>query len=233
LRAAPHEAIVRASFSFFERGLVMKFFVFGFVALACFPGCGGSTSDDSKTGGAGGTGGHATGGAGAIGSGGNGAGGAGGAVGGAGGSATGGSGGAATGGTGGGDPFQKFLGTWLIGWTGDLNHFSWLRLEQGGTARFLDGVALSYNYPYWDCNGVGSWSITEKIDTVGLNFPTTCTQGFEPLTFTTLAPTTGGYPKGAVDTASIETTTNPAIEGYRFPESQCNVDLTSCADPFK
>ncbi len=201
--------------------------------------CGGSTSDDGSS-----AGGASSGGSGALGgssgtsaTGGSSAGGAGGT----GGSSTGGVAGSSTGGTGalggsggfgGGSPFEKFAGTWLIGWAGNLNHYSWVRLDVDGTASFLDGALLAINAPFWDCSGMGSWIPTAKIDTVGLTFPSSCNLGFESYTFTKIEPATGPFPKGAIDHATLEPlTSTQLVEGFRFPDSQCDAAMTICTDP--
>lgn len=127
-------------------------------------------------------------------------------------------------------PFSdQAVGTWLIGWSGGLNHFSWLRLEPSGVARVLDGADLSVNIPFWECSGAGTWMLTAKPNTVGVYFPASCNVGFESLTFT-LVPSTG-YPPGVILAASIETASSQPIEGYKFPHSICDAQLTTCKDP--
>jgi hypothetical protein len=130
-------------------------------------------------------------------------------------------------------PFDKFIGTWLVGWSGGMNHFSWVRLEPGSVARFLDGADLSVNAPFWQCNGVGQWAPTARIDTVALYFPEGCDPSFLALSFLKVVPA-GGYPKGATEAASIETTlaSGSFVEGYKFPHAQCDDTLTTCVDPF-
>jgi len=136
-----------------------------------------------------------------------------------------------------GPPFlQDIQGIWLIGWSGGLRHFSWVRLRVGGPADgqadFLAGDDLESNQPYWDCTGTGQWILTAKPDTVGLSFPDGCANlGFEAITFLSFAPPTG-YPAGAILTASIESTSGVPLEGYKFPPDWCNAAMSSCADPF-
>ncbi len=136
-----------------------------------------------------------------------------------------------------GSPFlQNLQGIWLIGWSGGLNHFSWVRLRvdggAGGQADFLSGKDMQANMPYWDCTGSGQWSLTAKPDTVGLYFPDACANlGFEALTFVSFSPP-AGYPDGAILQASIESTSGVPLEGYKFPPDWCDPVMSSCADPF-
>jgi hypothetical protein len=137
------------------------------------------------------------------------------------------------------DTFAEMLnGVWLIGWSGGMNHFSWVRLsggpQWGGDAEFLAGDDLFANAPFWDCTGLGSWMITAKPYTVGLQFPASCSTGFASYTFLTMLPA-AGYPPGAVVQASLEDPTNPGatLEGYRFPSDWCDPTMTTCPDPWQ
>ncbi len=130
-------------------------------------------------------------------------------------------------------------GTWLIGWSGGMNHYSWVRLSGAtgsGTAEFLAGDTLTVNTPYWACSGKGTWMMTAKPYTIGLYFPSSCTLGFWSATFSSFQ-VPGGYPKGAVLSASVQPLATPppalAIEGYKFPPSQCDAAMTTCTDPLK
>jgi hypothetical protein len=130
----------------------------------------------------------------------------------------------------GGDPLQKFIGTWLIGWSGGMNHYSWLRIQPDNVARVLDGSALSGNLPFWPCNGLLNWHLAAKPDTIAIYLPGGCSPTFVPLTFSNLAPATG-YPKGATLSASVEVSDTQVVEAYKFPHAQCDAELTSCVDP--
>jgi hypothetical protein len=128
-------------------------------------------------------------------------------------------------------PEEKFIGTWLIGWSGGMDHYSWVRLEPAGLARFLDGAELSGNAPFWNCNGAGSWHLAAKPDTVALYFPAGCDPAFAALTFANLAPATG-YPPGAILTGSVEWSPTQTVEAYKFPDTQCDALMTTCTDPW-
>lgn len=138
----------------------------------------------------------------------------------------------------GGTGFPSGLqGIWLIGWSGGMNHFSWVRFggtSYGGTADFLAGEDLPANAPFWPCTGQGSWMVTAKPDTLQLDFPASCSMPMEVLTFESFGGAPSGYPPGAIMTATIESLTFPGsyLEGYKFPDSQCAADMSSCQNPF-
>jgi hypothetical protein len=122
-------------------------------------------------------------------------------------------------------------GVWLIGWSGGLNHYSWIRFSANGTADLLDGADISANAPFWPCNGPASWIFTAKLDTVGVNFPAGCGSTFDTFTFTLQS--YAGYPPGAILSASVEQlSTSQVIEGYKYPSNQCNAQMTQCTPPF-
>ena len=137
------------------------------------------------------------------------------------------------------DTFAEMLnGVWLIGWSGGMNHFSWVRLsggpQWGGDAEFLAGDDLFANAPIWECSGLGSWMITAKPYTIGLQFPSSCSIGFASYTFLTMLPATG-YPPGAIVQASLEDLAYPnaPMEGYKFPSDWCDPTMTTCPDPWQ
>jgi hypothetical protein len=133
---------------------------------------------------------------------------------------------------------NQMNGIWLMGWMGDMNHFSWVRIRSdspggwGGTADFLAGDDLTINSPYWRCSGQGRWNIPQKPHSILFTFPASCPSGIEmEYTFDRFyAP--GSYPKGAILAASVTPLSgSSALEGYKFPDTQCNADMTSCIDP--
>ena len=153
-------------------------------------------------------------------------------------SGAGGAGASGASGAGGTPSFPAVLtGTWLVGWSGGLNHYSWLHFTPStggfdGELRVLSGQSLSVNAPLWNCDGVGSWTVTAKPMTVLLTFPAGCATAAESLTWTSFDAAT--FPMGANLHASIEAalTTGSPLEGFRFDDSQCDAAFTSCADPF-
>ena len=123
-----------------------------------------------------------------------------------------------------------FEGLWLIGWSGGMNHFSWVLALPGGKALFNDGASLTANGPLWSCNGEGSWSMTQKPETIFLYLPPSC-PGM-PLTFQSFQGKPD-YPKGCVLSATLEpqSPSGMPLMACKFPSSQCDATLTSCVDP--
>ena len=130
-------------------------------------------------------------------------------------------------------------GIWLVGWSGGLRHFSWIRFSvkaaANGTATVLDGKALPSNAPLWSCSGAASWAITARPRTVQINFPgSTCTgHRSDSYTFANFKQP-GVVPKGANLRADV-TGTYPSgvkLEAFKFPASQCNAAMTTCKNPF-
>jgi hypothetical protein len=133
---------------------------------------------------------------------------------------------------------NQMKGIWLIGWMGDMNHYSWVRIRNdsssswGGTADFLAGNDLVINSPYWPCSGQGKWMIPQKPYSILFTFPASCPSGIQgEYTFDPIhAP--GSYPKGAILAATVTPLSGSLVlEGYKFPDTQCNADMTSCIDP--
>lgn len=123
------------------------------------------------------------------------------------------------------------VGIWLIGWSGGLNHYSWVRLNSDFSADFLDGAGMLGNAPWWPCSGKGSWQFTAKISTFSVSLPAACGSKMEIYSLDNMkAPVS--YPKGALYSASAENNvTMQILEAYKFPAAQCNASMTSCTDP--
>ncbi len=134
-----------------------------------------------------------------------------------------------------GDLPSTLEGIWLIGWVGNVNHYSWVRfdsLQGGGMADYLPGTNLTANTPYWTCSGAGSWGLTQKPQTVMLTFPASCNAQPLVLTFDSFKPHSG-YPMGATLDASVTVDgTGQTLNGWKFPSSQCDAAMTSCNNPF-
>lgn len=124
-------------------------------------------------------------------------------------------------------------GIWLVGWSGGMNHYSWVRFNADGSADVLDGADLPVNGPLFACSGKGSWIFSAMVHNVHLTLPAACATGpaFD-LTYQSFKPASG-YAKGAVLEANVTTppSGNP-LEAYKFPASQCDAGMTSCKSPF-
>ena len=133
--------------------------------------------------------------------------------------------------------FPSYLeGVWLIGWSGGMNHYSWVRIAGApnfnGDAVFLAGTDLLANTPFWDCSGPGTWMLTQKPYTVGFYFPTSCTSGFEAYTFLSFEPPIGGPPNANLHATIEGLTPNQPLEGWRFPSDQCDPGMNTCKSPW-
>ena len=127
-------------------------------------------------------------------------------------------------------------GIWLIGWMGDLNHFSWVRFDapngSGGPADYLPGAGISINFPYWNCSGLGSWAFTQNVHTVNLTFPPACNAPALVLTFDSFAAPPRPYARGATLQAYIsEARSGGPLWGFKFGPGQCDAQMTQCANP--
>jgi hypothetical protein len=131
-------------------------------------------------------------------------------------------------------------GIWLIGWSGGLNHYSWARFAcaaadcWSGTVDIRSGADLYTNMPFWPCDGQGQWMVTAKPNTVDITMPAACADaGFQAFTFETFTPA-AGWPKGAVVVSTVSWLNGPmSLDGYKFPDSQCDAAMTACTDPLK
>ena len=65
-------------------------------------------------------------------------------------------------------------GIWLVGWSGGMNHYSWVRFNADYSADVLDGAALPINAPFWPCSGKGSWLFSAMLWNVHLTLPAGC-----------------------------------------------------------
>lgn len=132
-----------------------------------------------------------------------------------------------------GDFFSALPGIWLVGWSGGLNHYSWVRFDAGGaSADYLPGGAeILSNAPYWSCSGQGTYTITQKPNTVMLMFPAAC--NLAPLVLTFDSFYTAGIPPKATLGAHVSTDPpNQPLDGFKYPASQCDAAMTTCTSPF-
>lgn len=135
-------------------------------------------------------------------------------------------------------------GVWLIGWSGGMNHFSWLRFSKMATrtmskkdAWLLEGKAITSNLPLWACSGKASYWMGAAGNTIYLDFPSksclpngSLTQGY---VFSDFNSSGAGAPKGAIlsATVKIQATLQP-LSGYKYPASWCDAAMTSCKAPW-
>ena len=134
-----------------------------------------------------------------------------------------------------------FEGTWLFGWSGGLNHRSWIRFSAmgtttsdaaqpgSGTVDILAGEdAVSTNMPYWPCSGRGRWFITQMPDTISIELPAGCTSPSEVYTVTSIGASPSYVPGSLQRVALTRAGFGMPIEAFRFPDSQCDAAMTVC-----
>jgi hypothetical protein len=134
---------------------------------------------------------------------------------------------------------ELVLGTWLIGWYGGQDHFSWLRIAMAsgsrpdGTIAVLAEPSIPAGVPYWTCNGSASWGPTEEPHTLDLRLDTLgCSR--EILTFDWFRPI--GMRGKAFLEASISAVRivdggygpGNALTGLKLPDDACDAAFTSC-----
>lgn len=131
-------------------------------------------------------------------------------------------------------------GVWLIGWSGGLNHFSWIRFNAGGQAGIGSFDLLQpQGDPAWTahyfCDGTGTWVANSRPLSFTLTLPAGCNMGTVILTFESITPSTGWPPGGdriaAISEYNPASSTTRKLEGYRFPPSQCDPQLKTCRLP--
>lgn len=134
-------------------------------------------------------------------------------------------------------------GVWLIGWSGGMNHFSWVRFSKMATpsmtkkdAWILDGKGISSNLPLWDCSGKASYWMGAAGNTIYLDFPSSsCLPGSSSkgYVFGDFDTSGAGAPKDVILSATVkDQATLQKFEGYKFPATWCDSAMTSCKAPF-
>ena len=138
------------------------------------------------------------------------------------------------------DHFDELVsGTWLIGWYGGQDHFSWLRITLPTSNRFdgklavLAEPSIPAGVPYWTCNGSASWGPTEKPQTLDLRLDAAgCAR--EIVTFDWFRPVrmrgkafleAGISAVWIVDGGYGESN---ALTGLKFPDEVCDAAFTAC-----
>jgi hypothetical protein len=134
-------------------------------------------------------------------------------------------------------------GLWLIGWSGGLDHFSWVRFTGNGGS--MSGTAFLRSRPsarkgmtpYFSCTGEGSWLVSAKPKTIFITFPGNCPpealQNIQAsYTFGTIS-SSPTFVKTALLQVDFEhEPAQQALIGLKFPDDTCDATLTQCADPF-
>ncbi len=136
------------------------------------------------------------------------------------------------------------VGTWLVGWPGGMDHFSWLRISAepgatfGGAIQVLADPNLPRTgVPYWPCSGPGRWGLTQRPATLDLNvMPAGCPR--EIMVFETVRAVNSpgrAFLEAQITSATVLKTgygEDTALIGYKFPDDMCNADFSVCATPY-
>jgi len=121
-------------------------------------------------------------------------------------------------------------GIWLIGWSGGLNHYSWVRFTAAtSTIDLLRPTGNSAWTAYWDCAGSGSFYLAAKPNTVQMLLPAGCPTTQDVLTFT-MQPTLM-MPMEIYSTTIDENPPTTPLDGHQFAGTQCDPGFTSCTLP--
>jgi hypothetical protein len=135
-------------------------------------------------------------------------------------------------------------GVWLIGWSGGMNHFSWVRFSKMATpsmtkkdAWVLAGTGIISNLPQWDCSGKASYWMGAAASTIYLDIPaTSCATGVatsKGYVFSDFNTSGAGAPKDVILSAKVKVqATLQTLEGYKYPDTWCDATMTSCKKPF-
>lgn len=140
-----------------------------------------------------------------------------------------------------GDPIVDWAtieGVWLLGWEGDLTHFSAIRFAEGegpmeGELQVLAVPELPANDGYFTCSGAGSWYVNSMIGSYSIALPPDCglRSPGTSLTFLGFDEAFGRW--GSTLHATVELwvggdDTTYLLEAFWFPADACNADLTDC-----
>jgi hypothetical protein len=123
---------------------------------------------------------------------------------------------------------------WLIGWSGGLNHYSWVRFNflsptgLNGTASVLDASGVGTT-PYFPCQGNdGLFSADPTLRQIVLQLPQSCADaGVIDAVLRVICFDSVHLVRGSSLAASIDERARP-LEGHRFPKDYCGANFTSC-----
>jgi hypothetical protein len=129
-------------------------------------------------------------------------------------------------------------GTWLIGWYGGEDHFSWLRITSSsgdlfrGELAVLAEPSIPAGVPYWQCSGSASWELPARPLTLDLRLEAAgCAR--EALVFEWFRPTSwrGAFLEAGISGAWLRDGgygPTEALTGMKYPDDVCNADFTAC-----
>lgn len=139
---------------------------------------------------------------------------------------------------------QALYGTWLVGWSGGMDHYSYVRFEPDGTVRrgcytsedgpWADDILLAYCAmdEYWHtCPIMGTWEpemTASGFLIIRIELSTNCSSaGATARYMVTLSPSSSG---GAMaDFQDIDS--DMQLMGFKVPTEACSADMSVCQSP--
>ncbi len=133
-----------------------------------------------------------------------------------------------------GDTRGLFAGVWLIGWEGGSLHFSALRLPPeadggyAGEVELLADPGIDHNVPFFDCSGVGTFTVGANSANFTIEPPPDCDGTMERRLFMFSGFGDAGGRWGSTLMATVEGTPDTAVVGYWFPPETCDATMSRC-----
>jgi hypothetical protein len=128
----------------------------------------------------------------------------------------------------------------MIGWEGDLTHYSLLRFSEqspgalSGTVEFMTPQNLNANEPYFPCFGTGTWAASQRRGLIWVQYPPTCSATIKTganLLFQSFYGASVRW--GAALQAAIQVDGTDTVDGFWYPTGNCDgTTTTPCFVPF-
>ena len=121
-------------------------------------------------------------------------------------------------------------GLWLCGWSGGLEHYSWVYFDSGALS-ILDADCPSCT-SYFGCAGTdGEYLFGELMGSVIFTTPSSCPEPRRVAWMMTELCPPDGVPPGSLAYATFTDTTGE-FRCDLYPSEQCNTALSSCPAPW-
>jgi len=122
---------------------------------------------------------------------------------------------------------------WLCGWSGGLDHYSWMYFGSGepdGTLSILDATCTACA-SYFGCAGTdGEFVPTASSNSLAITMPSSCGESTQTIwQLTELCPP-DGYPVGSSAYVTFTYGTS-SLRCDRYPLDQCDTSLSACPMP--
>ena len=120
------------------------------------------------------------------------------------------------------------VGVWLIGWMGDLSHYSVLRFNDDYSVEFRQ-AQIAFNEDFFPCLGIGQWGELQRQGAIHVRYPADCSEtgtNGTSLIFDGFSSANGQW--GAAMRATIKVGTSTTLDGYWFPTGTCSPAIANC-----